>query len=312
MTFTIKLHPSGKLFTAGSESSLLDSALAAGLALPHSCKRGDCSECIATTADGESIKTCITKPESDMELHVDYIAELEGITQKLLPARVDSVDLRGEVAVLKLRLPPTAAFKYLPGQYINIKYQGVERSYSIANAGSDGLELHVARVPDGFFSTYVFEQCKKNDLLRFEGPFGTSVLRNDSRPLLLVCGGTGFAPMKAMVEQLLDADDTRPIKLYWGVRHQDLAYWSIPEGWRSADRLHVEVVVSDQADWSGRKDWVHQAVLDDIDSVEGWSVFSCGAPPMIDALKNGLVSRGLESNYFYSDPFLPAEAEKTE
>jgi CDP-4-dehydro-6-deoxyglucose reductase len=115
-----------------------------------------------------------------------------------------------------------------------------------------------------------------------------------------------------MVEQLLDADDTRPIKLYWGVRHQDLAYWSIPEGWRSADRLHVEVVVSEQADWSGRKGWVHQAVLDDIDSVEGWSVFSCGAPPMIEALKKGLEMLGLESNYFYSDPFLPAEAEKTE
>jgi len=176
MNYKIKIQPSGLCFNADENTSILDSALSANIHLEHSCKNGDCGACAAelraglvVDALGNScasgrIFTCATRPQSDLELAATFHPELVGIQQKVVPAKVDQILFAAkDVAVIKLRLPPNADFHYLPGQYLDMTYQGVKRSYSIANAQvvSAGIELHIRRVPNGRLANYYLLRLKQ-------------------------------------------------------------------------------------------------------------------------------------------------------
>jgi CDP-4-dehydro-6-deoxyglucose reductase len=237
----------------------------------------------------------------------------EGIDIKILPCRVTKMDLLShDVMGLQLTLPKNHSFRYLPGQYIDILLRGNRRrSFSIANVANEEsvLNLHIRRVPGGEFTNHVFTELKERDLLRFQGPFGTFFLREDSTaPIILMAGGTGFAPIKAIIEHALAAQVSRPMHLFWGVRaRQDLYMRELAESWALAyDQFQFTPVLSAplaQDQWHGKTGWVHEAVTAAYPDLHEFEVYASGPPPMIEAGRAAFPARRLLPDRFFFDSF---------
>lgn len=320
MSHLIKIFPSNIEFSGEEDSTILDSALSSGIHLEHSCKNGDCGVCESTLlageatdplgriyGEGDKVLTCNCRPKSNIQLQALYYPELQGQVKKIVPCKVNSIDLvSADVMKLTLRLPPTAKLSYLPGQYINLQYKGVTRSYSIANSDeADGIELHIRNVINGQMSSLIFNGLQINALMRIEGPCGTFFIRENDRPIIFIAGGTGFAPVKSMVEYLVKNTISRDIYIYWGMPYAKAFYSKVPDEWsRDFERVHfIPVVSGDDQTWKGRKGFVHQAVMEDFDSLESFDVYACGSPIMIDASKKDFISKNLSVDNFYSDAF---------
>ena len=328
MVFKVAVLPSNVVFDSDSNSSVLQEALNNDVILEHSCKTGQCGACKAKLLTGniefddkynvltelersEGIfLTCASKALSDVQMEAEYLPELAGIQKKTVPCKIDSVDFPvPDVAVLRLRLPPTANFNYLPGQYIDLMYNGITRSYSIASTPAENnmLELHIRNVENGKFSHFVFNEFKPNQLLRMQGPVGTFFVRTNEKPLIFLAGGTGFAPVKAMVESLIKQHDKREIHMYWGARTRRDIYSNLPEQWAlKYSHINSHVIISDDEGWEGRSGFVHQAVLNDFDKLDGFMVYACGSPAMINIARQTFIEKGLDEHSFIADAFLPA------
>ncbi|OKP01934.1 FAD-binding oxidoreductase [Xenorhabdus eapokensis] len=321
MTTTVKLSPSEITFSTIKNKTILEAALESGIVLEHSCKNGSCGMCesfllageVSDEQDhvyqaGERFLTCQCKPSSDeIVIEAEYYPELTKLTKKIVPCKVSSINMvADEYIVIKFRLPPTASFAFLPGQYINLHYQGVIRSYSIANTNvQDGIELHIRRVNNGAMSSLLFNGLAINALMRLEGPMGTFFVRDDVRPIIFLAGGTGFAPIKSMVEKLIQQDSKRDIHIYWGMNNGSDFYSNLPVKWANEyENIHyVPVVSSENPQWSGRKGFVHKAVIEDFHCLSAFAVYACGSPMMIEAAKTDFVKKGLSGKHFFSDAF---------
>lgn len=322
MQYNIEIQPAGVSYK--SEDNLLDDALSNDLPLEHSCRTGDCGICAAEIVSGEienefgqlvksgSILTCQSKAKSDAVLKASYYPELASLKTQTLPCKVSSISYPVEdVAVLKLRFPPTAQFEFLPGQYLDLIFKGIKRSYSIANAQSKDkeIELHIRQVPLGQMSELVFGKVKENQLMRIEGPKGTFFVRDGERPLIFLATGTGIAPIKAMTSKLLECQDQRPIYIYWGMRSLNELY--VDELQHLAEvhkHVHfIPVLSRDMSCEKYRQGYVQNAVLSDFQSLGNIDVYACGSPSMIQSAKSLFVDNGLPSEQFYSDAFTPAK-----
>jgi CDP-4-dehydro-6-deoxyglucose reductase len=217
-----------------------------------------------------------------------------------------------------LGLPANEPVQFRAGQFIDVlRPDGTRRSYSIATspeaAGVRQLELHIRHMPGGVFTDHVFGAMKLREIWQIEMPLGSFYLREDSTaPMLMVCSGTGFAPIQAMVEDSLARGMTRPIELYWGGRRRDDVYRADKaQGWADA-HAHIRFipVLSDATDtdaWSGRTGLVHQAVLQDHPDMRAMQVYACGAPVMVEAARRDFVAHAqLSEAQFYADSFLSA------
>jgi CDP-4-dehydro-6-deoxyglucose reductase, E3 len=330
MTYEVTLKPSGKQFVVDSECTVLDAATQGKTTLPHSCRDGSCGECKSRLLKGQVhqpknldgisekelaegyILTCVAKPATDIEIESAYYPELDGIYPALVPCKVEAVDFPAhDIAILHLRLPPNSDFKYLPGQYIDLLWKGVRRSYSIANEEhrEHGLELHIRRVSSGVFSQFVFEELKPGILLRLNGPHGTFFVRDSDVPIIFLAGGTGFAPVKAMVEQLLKERSHRQIHIYWGISMIELAYTNLPNLWQNNNDniTFTSVLSSNEANWQGREGLVHQAVMDDFRDLSQFNVYACGTSNMIEVAKSDFLKCGLLEKNFFADAFTPSK-----
>lgn len=326
MSIKIELYPSGLAFTAEEELTILDSALNQNINIEYSCKDGTCGACksrlINGTVDSLSstalssdeiangyILTCCSKPKSNLILEADYHPQLDGIVKKTFPCKVSSLEFPvDDVAVLKLRIPPTTKLNYLSGQYLDLTFNGIRRSYSIANMCSDFIELHIRKVENGKFSQFLFNELKENSLLRAEGPMGTFFVRENHNPIIFLAGGTGFAPVKAMIEKLLDQNDSRDIYVYWGMAKEGHFYSDIALQWsQKYNHIHYVPVVSEpNGTWNGRSGLVHQAVMDDFKDLSKFNVYACGNPMMIESARKDFISIGLLEKQFFSDAFVPS------
>ena len=332
----VRLEPSGHRFTVAPGETILEAALRQGIGLPYGCRNGACGACKGILQSGTleygeyqeralhphekaagKALTCCTRPLEDVVFEVREVSGAKDLAIRTMPARVEKVDKPAEdVAILSLKLPAGERLQFLAGQYIDILLKdGKRRSFSMANAPHDDtfLQLHVRKSPGGAFSNYVFEQMKERAILRFEGPLGTFYLREDSdKPIVFVAGGTGFAPIKAMVEHCFHAGIGRQMVLYWGVRSlTDLYMRELPARWqREHSNFTFIPVLSDprpEDHWTGRTGLVHQAVLDDFDELSGYEVYACGAPGMTDiARKTFVEERALPEDEFYCDAFTPS------
>ena len=312
---------------------MLDAALAAGHIVPYSCRDGACGACKAhihtgtidpgRTHDGgitaEELAAgtallCQAQPRSDLEIKVRSIRRADDLPVKKLPARVENLDfVASDVAVLKLKLPASQAFRFRAGQYIDFLLAGNRRrSFSIANspAAADCIELHVRRVAGGHFTTHVFEKMRPRDIVRFEGPFGTFALSDTSqRPAIFIAGGTGFAPIKSIIEEAITQGLSRPIALYWGARTREGLYMDeLAREWtrRLTDFRYIPVLSDPiSADnWSGRRGLAHHAVMTDRPDLSNCEVYACGTPAMIDAARADLITRcALPADAFFCDAF---------
>jgi len=336
--FTITLEPSGNCFQADNGQALLAAGILQGIALPYSCKTGICRTCKGKVLKGrvnpgEVAEKYLTPAERDQgfallcralalsDCTIEVNEAPRSFAPKLFPARVAAVDKLGaDVAVISLRLPMNKKLMLLPGQYIEILLSdGQRRSYSVASlAGPEGaaeIELHVRRVPGGAFTAHVFDTLKVGEIIRFEGPLGSFFLRDSSRPILMLASGTGFGPIKAMLESLLQsrsasvAAPVRPVHLYWGGRRRtDLYMAERARSWADTyTDLHFVPVLSesDTADgWQGRTGLVHEAAMEDFADLGGYEVYACGAPAMVEAARRDFVARrALPESQFFADSF---------
>ena len=333
MSHQITVQPSGRQFAAESDETILDAALRHGLTMPYGCKDGACGACKGKVLSGNvehgkaqvhALKDdekaaglalfCCARAESDLTLECRQLASASDIPVKTLPSRIEKLEkLAPDVIEMHLRLPASERLQFLAGQYIDILLKdGKKRSFSLANAPHDDavLQLHIRYVPGGLFTEQVFTSMKVRDILRFNGPHGSFYLREEStKPMIMLAGGTGFAPLKAIVEHAIAEECTRPIHIYWGAKAKvDLYQNALPEQWAATHpNIHYIPVLSEPATddaWPGRTGLVHQAVMADFPDLSGHQVYACGAPVMIDAAKRDFTSScGLPEEEFFADPF---------
>lgn len=329
MSFRIHIDGSDVEFPAESGQSVLDAALAAGVELPYSCRKGVCGNCLGRVLDGPvsaglgpgcegaapgELLLCRAQAQGDLRIAPRSWRRAEPGSRVVLDAHVLSNRLAADdVSVLQLRFAAGVRARFAAGQYLEVLLpDGRRRAFSMANAphDNDGVLLHVRHVPGGDFTSRVVPALQRGDALRVELAHGDFRLREDvDRPLLFVAGGTGFAPIKSIIDDMLRRGVQRDITLYWGARDPAGLYAAdtVARWQRRRPNLRFVPVVSepvDAAPWSGRRGLVHAALLQDIASAAELDVYACGAPAMVRAVRAAMLERGLAAERFYSDSFV--------
>ena len=343
MTHTITVQPSGRSFEAEPNETMLAAGIRQGIGLPYGCKNGACGSCkckkisgIVThgphqekalsaqeEADGY-VLTCCGTAQSDVVLESRQVTHAGAFPIKKMPARVALLEkLSPDVVRLKLQLPANDIIQYHAGQYVEfILRDGARRSYSMANAphtliesGAPMVDLHVRHMRGGKFTDHVFGAMKEKEILRIEGPYGSFHLQESPKPIVLLASGTGFAPIKAIIEHMQFMGITRDAVLYWGGRRPHDLYL---DAWIKAQcaempQLRYVPVVSDalpEDGWTGRTGFVHRAVLQDLPDLSGHQVYACGSPIVVDSARHDYIEQaGLPEEEFYADAFT-SEADK--
>ena len=337
MPYQITIQPSGHVFFADAGETILQAALREGFSLPYGCRNGACGTCKGKIIQGmvdfgsynESALSevekkagmalfCRAVPLTELVIECREIGAIKDIKIKTLPCRVHKLErVAPDVMIISLKLPANERLQFLAGQYIDILMKnGKRRSFSLANAPHDDelLQLHVRNYPGGSFAEHVFTQMKEKDILRFEGPFGTFFLREDSdKPIIFVASGTGFAPVKSILEHVFhvrnSSGNDRQMVLYWGNRTRpDLYLPNLAGGWQKEHDNFTFIPVLSEPEppdsWSGRTGLVHQAVMQDFDNLAGYQVYACGAPAMVEAAHRDFTQlRRLPEEEFFSDAF---------
>jgi CDP-4-dehydro-6-deoxyglucose reductase, E3 len=334
--FSVRIEPHGRVLKVGVAQPVLEAALAAGLNLPHSCKSGHCGSCRARLVAGEIryargrplgltreeaaggyVLLCQARPASDLAVEARFIASVADVEIKTLPCRIARLEaLAPDVMQVWLRLPSVERLPFHAGQYLDVLLEGGRRrSFSIASPPHDSelLELHVRRVSGGGFTERLFggtgaTALREGALLRIEGPIGQFSYRDGTGPLLMVAGGTGFAPLKSMLRHVLEGGIRRPIHFYWGARHtQDLYEEAQVLEWTQRyPQLTFTAVLSEATRLEAthhRVGWVHEAVLADHANLADFEVYAAGPPAMIEALRSSFPRHGLPPERLYFDSF---------
>ena len=330
----VTIQPSGQEFEVAEGEAVLTAALRQHLVLPYGCRNGACGTCKGRIVEGrvdygvyqkktltEEEKAqgkalfCQARPLTDLVIEARTIGAAKDIQIRTLPCRVQKMErLADDVIVLHLKLPANERLQFLAGQYLEFLLRdGSRRSFSMANAPHDDelIQLHVRHVAGGQFTDHVFGKMKERDILRFEGPLGTFFLREDSaKPIVLVASGTGFAPIKSIVEHALHKGVTRPMVLYWGGRRpKDLYLNDLPQKWMAENPSNFRYVpvVSEalpEDQWTGRTGFVHRAVMEDFPDLSAHQVYACGVPVMVDAAKRDFTGEcKLPEDEFFADSF---------
>ncbi|MBU3581682.1 CDP-6-deoxy-delta-3,4-glucoseen reductase [Polynucleobacter sp. AP-Capit-er-40B-B4] len=340
MSYQVTLKTSGKQFTVNPEENVLEAALRQGINLPYGCKNGACGSCKGKVVEGQvthgqhsesalsnadetagGILFCCSHPQSDLLIEAREVQGAGDIAIRKVPCRVNTIHKpSSDVAILKLQLPAAERFQFLAGQYLEFLLKdGQRRAYSIANAPEQEgpLELHIRHLPGGLFTDFVFgaitPALKEKDILRFEGPLGSFFLREDSKkPIIFVAAGTGFAPIKSIIEQMQAKKIQRPMHLYWGGRRPgDLYLNDLCQSWEKeiSDFKYIPVISDALAEdgWDGRTGFVHQAVMADHPDMKGFQVYACGAPVMVNSARNDFSGKcQLPDEEFFADSFTSA------
>jgi CDP-4-dehydro-6-deoxyglucose reductase len=338
MAHTVTLMPSGHRFEVADGQRILAAGLAAGNFMPYSCKQGVCNSCKGRITEGRVdygevhpayfkdedraagyALLCQASPLTDCIIEVKELEGLAGIRPKVVPCRVtDITPLGHDVMLLRVRLPMNENMQFVAGQYVDFMFRdGTRRSYSIAIShtveGVRALEFHIRHLPGGIFTDRLFSGgVKVGEVTRFEGPLGSFHLRDTVKPAVFVASGTGFGPIKAMLEFAAKRPDPRPMVLYWGCRSlRDLYLFDLPREWeKSLPDFRYIPVLSDplpEDQWQGRTGLVHRAVMEDFPDLSGHQVYACGAPVMVDSARRDFKANcALPEDEFFADSFLTA------
>ena len=330
---SVTVLPSKLQFQVEEGEAVLIAALRQGIILPYGCKSGACGSCKGRLLEGsvdygvyqkkalpdferEQGKAlfCQAKPLTDLVIEARTVGATKGIQIKTLPCRMQKMEqVTDDVMLLHLKLPANERLVFLAGQFIEFLLKGgSRRSFSMGNPPHDAelLQLHVRHVAGGQFTDHVFGKMKERDILRFEGPLGTFFLREESaKPIVFVASGTGFAPIKAIIEHAFHAGIARPMTLYWGGRRpKDLYMNELALRWVAEHPgFRYAPVISDalpEDAWTGRTGFVHRAVMEDFPDLSAVQVYACGVPVMVDAARRDFIAQcGLPEDEFYADSF---------
>ena len=343
MTFKVVVQPSGRTFDVDAGEAILPAAIRQGIGMPYGCKDGACGSCKCRKLEGTVVHgvhqtkalsveeaaagyilTCCGVPQTDVVIESKQVTDESAFPIRKMPSRVFSMERRShDVIVLKMQLPANDTMRFHAGQYVEfILRDGARRSYSMANAPHNlvqatgpgtrapVIELHIRHMPGGKFTDHVFAAMKEKEILRVEGPYGSFYLREDSsKPMVLLASGTGFAPIKAVIEHLQFKGITRPATLYWGGRRPSDLYlddW-VKAQLASMPNLEYVPVISDalpEDNWTGRTGFVHRAVIEDFPDLSGHQVYACGAPIVVDSARAEFSAKcGLPPEEFFADAF---------
>ena len=342
MTFTVTVLPSGRTFSVDRDEPILIAAIRQGVGLPYGCKDGACGTCKSRLIEGRVIHgthqhkalsveeeeagftlTCRAAAQTDVVIEARTVAGAGEFPVRKMPTRVTTITRpASDVAVIMMQLPANDPLRYRAGQYVEfILRDGSRRSYSMANAPhtqteKPSIELHIRHMPGGKFTDQVFETLKERDILRMEGPFGSFFLREDStKPMVLLASGTGFAPIKAIIEEMQFKAIDRPAVLYWGCRSKADLYlhdWALQAAQQMPNLSNIRVLSEPRVEdaWTGRTGFVHQAVMDDLPDLSAHQVYACGAPIMVESAQRDFIEQcGLPKEEFLADSFT-SEADK--
>ncbi len=336
--YSVRIEPHGRTLKVAAGQSILEAALAAGLNLPHSCKSGHCGSCRAQVLAGEiryphgpplglspeeaqagNVLLCQARAASALTVAARLIASVAEVEIKTLPCRIARLQpLAPDVMQVFLRLPAVEHLPFQAGQYLDVLLDnGRRRSFSIASPPHDSalIELHVRRVPGGGFTERLFggaaggaAALTPGSLLRIEGPIGQFSYRDGAGPVLMIAGGTGFAPLKSMLRHALENGSRRPMHLYWGARTQADLYEEaqVLEWLARYPQLKFTAVLSEARQVRGahqRRGWVHETVLREQARLEDFEVYAAGPPALIEALRASLPGQGLAPGRLYFDSF---------
>jgi CDP-4-dehydro-6-deoxyglucose reductase, E3 len=356
--YTVRIDPHRREIQARDDRPVLEAAFDAGLNLPHSCKSGHCGSCRARLVSGEIhypngrplglmaeeaaagyVLLCQALPRSDLKIEARLIANVAEVEIKTLPCRIARLErLAPDVMQVFLKLPSVEALRFQPGQYLDVLLDdGRRRSFSLANPPHDNelIELHVRRVMGGGFSELLFTTLQVGSLLRIEGPVGQFVYRESEAPLLMIAGGTGFAPLKSMLRHMLERGVRRETHLYWGARQAVDVYEEalVRSCVRQQTWLHFNAVLSDSSAPSSRRKpgsssgkslsldpglrrgdehghdyrfgWVHEVALADHPDLSAFDVYVAGPPALVEAVRASFPARGASRLYFDSFDYAP-------
>lgn len=337
MTFQIHIDASDQTFACESGETVLDAALRQGIELPYSCRKSVCGNCRGLVLQGELVpgtaggshEAGIQSPNEHLFCHAQAASDLvirprswqriDPNARKTVQAKVFRItQAASDVTVLQLRLAAGVRVKFKAGQYLQVLLaDGQRRAFSMASAPheSDSVQLHIRQVPNGHFSAGILPTLKVGDMLSLELPHGDFWLREDSdRPLVLVAGGTGFAPIQSIINHMVRQKLQRDITLYWGSRQAEGLYAAeqIAKWEKTLPALRYVPVLSDEpgdSGWTGRRGLVHEAVLADHADLSSSEVYACGAPPMVAALRQACATRGLPDAHFHSDAFVSSQGQ---
>ena len=332
MAHQVTIQNSGHSFSVADSESILEAALRQGIILPYGCRNGACGSCMGTVTAGSvdypggapdelsdtdaaqhKALFCQAHPACDLAIRVREVDAAKDIEVRTLPCRVNKLEhLAHDVIRIYLKLPDTERLQFLAGQYIDVLLKDhAPRAFSIANAPHDDnfIELHIRNVSGGYFSAQVFNQMQEKAMLRFKGPLGTFFLREDTeRPAILIGGGTGFAPLKGILEHAFHAGVEKPLHLFWGVRaKRDLYLEELPARWlQDHPNFSYTPVLSEpmpEDDWSGATGYVSDTVIRDYPDLSGHDVYMSGPPIMVEAGHKLFMQHGLDESRFFSDAF---------
>lgn len=327
----IRIEPQGRIIEAKPGHSVLDAALAAGLNLPHSCKSGHCASCRARLRSGSieylrgrpagiteaeaaagGVLLCQARATSNLTIEVRQLAQVGDVEIKTLPCRIERIERPAtDVMRVWLRLPAVEAFTFQAGQYLDVLLADEQRrSFSIASPPHDArlIELHIRHAPGGVFTTALFEKTGIGALLRVEGPLGQFVYQPSTAPLLLIAGGTGFAPIKSILRHVLETGIVRPVELYWGVReaadlYEDAELLALAQ--RHAQLRYCGVLSHAKAAAAAhqRLGWVHEAVLADHADLAAWDIYVAGPPALVEAVRAQYPAQAARPERIFFDSF---------
>jgi CDP-4-dehydro-6-deoxyglucose reductase len=331
--YQVKNINSGATFTVNEGESVLNAALRQGVMLPYSCKNGTCGSCKGRLELGEvhypfhpplalsreeigegCALLCQAEPIEDLVIRAREIEAVRDIQVRKMPARVtEKTLLAPDVMRIKIKLPNAQRLQFLAGQYLEILLpEGKRRAFSIASApqSEDEIELHIRHVDGGGFTGWVFDEMKERDILRLEAPLGTFFIRNDriDRPMIMMGGGTGFAPLKSMIEDLLSHSDTRPLHLFWGAQSRAELYMHEQAQQWAEENEHIQyssalMESADAAETGSFNGYVHEAVLQQYAELSGFDIYMSGPPAMIDASRSAFLENGAENRRIFFDSF---------
>ena len=337
MAYTIRVAGCDIVFSCASGSTILDAARDAGYAMPYSCRNGVCGNCrgricaglidVPAVLDGitEAERAggytlfCQAKPCSDLEIAPREIQRIDPDARRQVSAKIYRIERPADdVALLQLRFAAGTRVRFRAGQYLQVLLEdGARRCFSMANPPqqSDGAHLHIRVVPGGRFSGEVLPRLTAGMTLRVELPYGDFFLRDASgKPAIFVASGTGFAPIKSILEDAFRRGVKRAMTLYWGARkRKDLYLMPLPQKWAvQQPAFRFVPVLSEEGPkdgWQGRTGLVHRAVMQDFPNLAGHEVYACGVPAMITAARREFEGqRALPTEDFHCDAFVtPAD-----
>jgi len=337
MPYQVTIQSTGHRFIVEERESVLDAALRQGVIMPYGCRNGACGKCMGTVLSGNvaykngpppalgdrdaadnKALFCQAQPSADLTIDVREVDAARDIEIKTLPSRAEKIEhLAHDVIRIYLRMPATERLQFLAGQYIDVLIKDHEpRSFSIANAPHDDefIELHIRFVAGGLFTDQVFHHMKEKVMLRIRGPLGTFFLREDTqRPVILIGGGTGFAPLKGILEHAFEIGSTRPLHLFRGVRaRRDLYLDELPGQWlQEHSNFSYTPVLSEpleEDNWIGETGLVTDVVLKQYPRLEEYDVYMSGPPVMVETGHKLFRQNGLDESRFFSDSFVYAAA----